>query len=65
MSLSEIIIKVGGIVLFVVGIALILSLVGVSFFGLRVSLEPVWAVILGVIFIAGGVVLIRGGHISL
>jgi len=63
-SLSEMLIKLGGIVLFVVGIALVLSLVGLSFFGLAVSLEPVWAVLLGIAFIAGGIYLIRGGSIS-
>lgn len=54
-------IKLGGIVLFVVGMASILSLVGISFFGLKVSLEPIWAVLLGVAFIGGGIYLIRGG----
>lgn len=65
MSLSEMLIKLGGVVLFVVGLALILSLAGVSFFGVSSALEPLWAVILGVLFIAGGVVLIRGGNINL
>ena len=65
MSLSEYIIKIGGIVLFVAGIALLLSIVGLSFFGLRVTLEPLWAVLVGIAFIAGGVVLIRGGSIHL
>lgn len=61
MSVSEWLIKIGGMVLFVVGIALVLSLVGLSFFGIRVALEPIWAVILGVAFIVGGIVLIKGG----
>lgn len=65
MSLGETLIKVGGIVLFVVGIALVLSLVGVSFFGVSVSLEPVLAVLFGVVFMGAGVYLIRGGTVTL
>lgn len=65
MSLSEMLIKIVGIVLLVVGLALILSLVGVSFFGVSASLEPIWAVVLGVVFIGAGIWIIRGGNITL
>lgn len=64
MSISEMLIKLGGIVLFVVGIALLLSLVGLSFFGFSVSLAPIFAVLLGVAFVAAGIYLIRGGTLT-
>lgn len=64
MSLSEIIVKVIGIVLAVVGLALLLSVVGISFLG--VGLSPVWlAVLLGVIFLGAGIYIIRGGNFTL
>lgn len=64
MSLGDTLIKFGGIVLFVVGLCLILSVVGVNFLG--IGLAPAWlAVVVGIVFIAAGVVLIRGGSISL
>ena len=64
MSLSEIVIKVIGLVLAIVGLALILSVVGVNFLG--VGLSPVWlAVLVGVVFLGGGIYIIRGGSIHL
>lgn len=64
MSLSEIIIKIIGIILAVVGLALVLSLVGINFLG--VTLAPWWlALIVGVIFLGAGIYIIRGGNISL
>jgi len=64
MSLSEIVIKVIGIVLAIVGLALLLSAVGVEILG--VGLSPVWlAILVGVIFLGAGIWIIRGGSISL
>lgn len=63
MSLSEIVIKLIGLVLAAVGFALILSAVGLALLG--VSLPFPWSIIVGVIFLAGGIYIIRGGNISL
>lgn len=64
MSLSEIVVKIIGLVLALVGLALILSAVGISFLG--VSLSP-WflAVLVGVLMLGAGIWIIRGGNISL
>ncbi len=64
MSLSEIVIKIIGVVLAIVGFALLLSVVGLNILG--ISLSPVWAAILvGVLFLGGGIFIIRGGNITL
>lgn len=64
LSLSDIVIKVIGLVLALVGFALLLSTVGISFLG--VGLQPVWAaLIVGVFFLGAGIYIIRGGTISL
>lgn len=63
-SLSEILIKVIGIVLAIVGVALLLSVVGINVFGIGFS--PVWAeFLIGVVFLGTGIVIIRGGNITL
>lgn len=64
MSLSEIVIKIIGIVLALVGFALLLSIVGLNLFG--IGLSPVWlAILVGVCFLGAGIYIIRGGTISL
>lgn len=64
MSLSEIIIKLVGIVLLVVGLGLILSMLGLPI--IAVALQPWWlAVIVGVVLIGAGIWIIRGGNVSL
>ena len=64
MSLSETIVKIIGIVLAVVGLALLLSSVGVSLFG--IGLSPVWpAILVGIIFLGAGIYIIRGGNFTL
>lgn len=64
MSLSEILIKVIGIVLALVGLALLLAAVGVNFLG--VNIGTWWLdVLVGVIFLGGGIWILRGGTISL
>jgi lipopolysaccharide export LptBFGC system permease protein LptF len=64
MSLSEIVIKIVGIILVIVGLALILSVVGVNILGIGVS--NIWvALIFGVAFLGAGIWIIRGGTISL
>ena len=63
MNLSEIVIKVIGLILAIVGLCLILSAVGVATF---VSLPPFWlGILVGVIFLGAGIYIIRGGTISL
>ena len=65
MSLSEILIKVGGVVLFVVGICLILAAVGVATF-IGVGAFPAWMeIIAGIAMIWGGIVIVRGGSPTL
>ena len=65
MKLSEIVIKIIGIVLAVVGLALILSAVGVGFLGIA-ALSPWWlAILVGVILLGAGIWIIRGGNVSL
>jgi hypothetical protein len=64
MSLSEIVIKIIGLVLAIVGLSLILSAVGIQFLGAGFS--PVWLeVVVGVCLIGAGIWIIRGGTISL
>jgi hypothetical protein len=57
-------IKVMGIILAVVGFALILSVVGLNVFGL--TLAPWYlALIVGVLFLGAGIYIVRGGNITL
>ena len=64
MSVSDWAVKLGGLVLFVVGLCLLLAIVGLSV--AVIHFEPLWAeALLGIAFVAGGVVLIRGGNITL
>jgi hypothetical protein len=64
MSLSEIIIKLIGLALAIVGFCLILTLVHISLFG--VALDPEWlAVVVGVVMLGAGIWIIRGGSVSL
>lgn len=64
LSLSEAIVKIIGIVLAVVGLALILGAVGLSF--LAVSfLGPIWSIVVGVVFLGAGIYIIRGGNFTL
>ncbi len=64
MSLSEIFIKFVGLVLALVGFALLLSVVGINLIG--VNAPNIWfALILGVVFLGAGIYIIRGGNVSL
>ena len=64
MSASEIVIKVIGIILAIVGLFLLLSTVGLSVWG--IGLAPAWlSIIVGIIFLGLGIFLIRGGNIHL
>ena len=64
MSLSNILVKIIGMVLALVGLALLLSAVGVNFLG--IALAPWYAAVLvGVLFLGAGIYLIRGGNITL
>lgn len=63
MSLTDIIIKIAGVVLAVVGVLLLLSIVGLGF---GVSLQPwILALVVGFAFLAVGIFILRGGQLSL
>lgn len=64
MSLSEVLIKIVGIIFIVVGAGLLLSAVGINFIGANIG---VWWInlIAGVLFLAAGIWLVRGGTVSL
>lgn len=64
MSLSEILIKVIGIVFIIIGFALILAAIGISLLGVGLG-AWYWNVLVGVIFFAAGIYLVRGGSVSL
>lgn len=63
MSLSEMLIKIFGLILAFVGLALILSAVGLSILG--VSLAFPWNILVGVVLLGGGIYIIRGGNFTL
>jgi lipopolysaccharide export LptBFGC system permease protein LptF len=64
MSISDLIVKLIGIVLCLVGLGLLLSTVGINFLG--IGLAPWWAALLtGLVFLACGVVLLKGGRLEL
>ena len=64
-KLSEVIIKIVGIVFIAVGFALLLTVVGLNFFGLTVPFGIFGSIIGGVLFLAAGIYLVRGGTINL
>lgn len=64
MSLSEIIVKLIGLALAIVGFALLLTIVGINLFGIAVF-NPWLAAILGFIFLGIGIYIIRGGTVSI
>ena len=62
MSISEIIVKIIGCVLAVVGLLLILSVVGLS---VGVGLAPWWlALIVGALLLGAGIYIVRGGTVT-
>lgn len=64
MSLAEILIRIIGIILAIVGLALILAAVGINFLGVTTS--NIWIdILVGVIFLGAGIWIIRGGTITL
>ena len=64
MSVSEILVKLIGLILAIVGLSLLLSAVGIHALGASVS--PLWLeLLLGVVFLAAGVYIVRGGNIVL
>jgi len=64
MSLSEVLIKIIGIILALVGLSLLLAAVGVNVIGASL---PAWWIdlIAGVCFLGAGIWIIRGGNVSL
>ncbi len=61
MSLTEIIIKIIGIALAIIGFLMIIGAVGVHVFG-TIGVSPVWlSILLGVIFLGVGIYIVRGG----
>lgn len=63
MSVSEILIKVGGIILFVVGLALILSVVGLNLIGVHLD-PPILGALVGLVLLGAGIYIVRGGNIT-
>lgn len=63
MSLSEIIVRLIGLALAIVGFALLLTLVGINIIGVT-AFNPWIAAILGVVFLGVGIYIIRGGNVS-
>lgn len=64
MRLSEILIKVIGIILAIVGLGLLLSTVGIGILG--IGLSPWWiSLLVGILFLSAGIYIIRGGTITL
>lgn len=65
MSLSDLLIKVLGIILAVVGLILVLSAVGIQILGGAGGLEPAWlGILVGLLFIGIGIWIIRGGNLT-
>lgn len=64
MSLSEIVVKIIGVVLALVGFALLLSVVGVDVFGVHVA-NVILAIVLGVAFLGAGIYIVRGGTVTI
>lgn len=63
MSLSEIIVRLIGLALAIVGFALLLTLVGINILGVS-TVNPWFAAVLGVVFLGVGIYIIRGGNVS-
>lgn len=62
MSLTNILVKVIGAVLAIVGLLLLLSIVGLS---MGVGIEPWWlALLAGVAFLGAGIYIIHGGTVT-
>ena len=64
MSLTEMVVKLLGIILAVVGFALLLSVVGIDVFGVHVA-NIFLALVLGVAFLGAGIYIVRGGTVTL
>lgn len=64
MSISDIIIKALGVILAVVGLALILTVVGVNILGVSTGLSPILSLIVGGLLLGTGIYIVRGGTIT-
>lgn len=64
MSLSEMGVKLMGLVLAFVGFALLLSAVGVSILGVGTP-HILLSLVLGVLFLGAGIYIVRGGNVTL
>lgn len=63
MSISDLIVKIIGVILAIVGLSLVLSAVGINFLG--VALAPAWlAILAGLILLGIGIYIIKGGNIT-
>jgi lipopolysaccharide export LptBFGC system permease protein LptF len=64
MSITDIIVKILGVILAIVGFALLLSCVGLDFLGVAVA--PIWlALVLGFVFLAVGIYIVKGGTFTI
>ena len=64
MAVSEMLVKLIGLILAIVGLSLLLSAVGIHALG--TSISPLWLeLLLGVVFLGAGVWIVRGGNLTL
>jgi hypothetical protein len=65
LSLSDIVIKIIGVILAIAGLILILSAVGVNLLGSAVGIgNPLLNIVIGVLLLGAGIFIIRGGNIT-
>ena len=64
MSLTNMLVKLIGIVLALVGLALLLSIVGINLFGIHLP-GILFALVVGVLFLGAGIYIVRGGNFTL
>jgi len=64
-SVSEIVIKVIGIILAIVGLGLILSVLGLNVIGVHLATPWPIEILVGLVVLGVGVYIVRGGSIGL
>lgn len=63
MSLSNVFVKILGVVLALVGLFLVLSAVGIGAYPLK-FIDQVWSLVIGALLIGAGIIIVRGGTIT-
>lgn len=64
MSLSEVVVKIIGVILALVGLGLILAAIGVNFLGISMGINPILEIVIGALMLGAGIFIIRGGTIT-